>query len=329
MNSSSSNFSEETDFDPYPFGQTLVLKQHTPDPACRDWGYKSHLPTSPISQLEWCLNHPPSTGITNQRCKREVTFTKNIRTGRECGAQILLTRDGLVAKVYDLLHYLSYEFYDPSLKIDVVAAADHDYSVEANAYSAMIDSGVQGDIMPTYYGSWTFEVGTEVEGQEYTREIRMILVEHVVGISMADLAPYYMNDEEKKNILHKALEAETDLRIAGIGHLDFEPRNVIVIPSPQFELPKGWLYDSVSSEGSELRVCYIDFAMSTAIKKPVPEKRHNPLFTWSGCQPWARYDWCSKDEDEVADWMWDMWGNGAKAEKYVLVTRRRLLERFQ
>ena len=75
--------------------------------------------------------------------------------------------------------------------------------------------------------------------------------------------------------------------------------------------------------------------MSTVRKKPVPEKRRNPLFFWAGYQPWAEDDWCPDDGEEVADWMWETWGNGAKAEKYVPVTRDmedarwRPLERFQ
>jgi hypothetical protein len=333
---------EEDDFDSYPLGQTFTLKQHIPGPACPDsdcttylepeWKYEN------VSQFEWCLDHPPSTGSTNSRQKRKVTFTENIRTGRQCGAQVLLTDDGLVAKIYDPLHYGFYDLDDESggpssLKVDVTAAADHDYSAEANAYSAMIGSGVQGGVMPTYYGSWTFEVGTVVGGQEYTREVHMILVEHIVGIPMLHIDTYDLTDEQKENIVHKALEAETDLRIAGINHFDFEPRNIMVAPSVQ--LPKGILYNTTSLECPDLRVCVIDFAMASVRKKPVPVKRRNPLFKWAGYQPWAEDDWCSDDQEEVADWMWEKWGNGAKAEKYVPVTRdmgdarSRPLERFQ
>lgn len=346
MNSSSSDVFEEDDFDPYPFGQTFTLKEHIPGPACPEFDCTIYLEPSWkyefVSQFEWCLDHPPSTGSTNPQQKREVTFTKGIRTGRQCGAQVLLTDDGLVAKIYDPLHYGFYDIdeetgasFGPKLRIDVAAAADHDYSAEANAYSAMIDSGVQGDVMPTYHGSWTFEVGTVVGGEEYKREVRMILVEYVVGVSMVDIDPYYLNDEQKENILSKALEAETDLRIAGINHFDFEPRNIMVIPPSQYKTPKGCLYDSASFDDPDLRVCIIDFAMSTVRKKPVPEKRRNPLFFWAGYQPWAEDDWCPDDGEEVADWMWETWGNGAKAEKYVPVTRDmedarwRPLERFQ
>jgi hypothetical protein len=53
------------------------------------------------------------------------------------------------AKIYDPLHYGFYDLDDEcdgpcSLKIDVAAAADQDSSNEANAYSAMIGSGVHG-----------------------------------------------------------------------------------------------------------------------------------------------------------------------------------------
>ena len=339
MNSSSSDFYEEDDFDPYPLGQTFALEQHLPGPACPDFDCTTYLEPSwkyqYVSQFEWCLDHPPSTGSTEPQQEREVTFTKSIRTGRQCGAQVLLTADGLVAKVYDPIYYRFCDIDEETLKVDVAAAADHDYSAEANVYSAMINSGVSGDVMPTYYGSWTFEVVTVVGGQEYTRDVRMILVEHIVGTSMVDIDPYDLTDEQKENVMHKALEAETDLRIAGINHFDFEPRNIMIAPSSQFELPEGILYDIESLEDPDLRVCIIDFAMASVRKKPVPAKRRNPLFFWAGYQPWAEYEWCSEDEEEVADWMWEKWGNGAKAEKYVPVTRdmedarSRPLERLQ
>jgi hypothetical protein len=338
LNSSSSASSEENDFNPYPIGQTFALKQQISGPARPDLDCISTVePKSKsefVSRFEWCLDHPLSTGTTNRRRKREVTFTKNILTGRHCGAQVLLTEDGLVAKIFDPLHYGFYECAD-DIKIDVAAAADRDYTVEANAYSAMIKSGIQGDTMPTYYGSWTFEVGTVVGGQEYTREVRMILVENIVGTCMVDIDTYCLTDEQKENILHKILEAEIDLRIAGLHHFDFEPRNIMVIPSSQFELAEGSLYHSTPFEGPELRICIIDFAMATILKKSVPEKRRNPLFRWAGYQPWSENDWCSDDQEEVADWMWSLWGNGAKAEKYVPVTRdmrdarSRPLERLQ
>lgn len=200
----------------------------------------------------------------------------------------------------------------------MAAAAEQDYCAEAKVYIATVGSELQGSVMPTFHGSWTFKVGTVVAGREYTREVRMILVEHIVGTSMLDIDTFDLTDEQKINIFYKALEAETDLRIAGIKHHDFEPRNIMVASS--VELPEGLSYDPASFECSDLRVCIIDFAMASVRKKPLKKKRRNPLFRWAGYQPWVLDDWFKYKKD-VDDWLWEKWGNGGKAQKYIPAIR--------
>ncbi|KAF2623896.1 hypothetical protein BU25DRAFT_461683 [Macroventuria anomochaeta] len=101
--------SQEDDFGPYFPGQTLILKRHIPAPPCgRDYcdldAPDSDVPDE-VSKLEWCLAHPPRPGSTDLNNTRKITLKAPIRTGYECGAQILLTEDGLVAKIYDPLYY--------------------------------------------------------------------------------------------------------------------------------------------------------------------------------------------------------------------------------
>lgn len=51
-----------------------------------------------------CLEHQPDPGETGPNLKK-VTFKAPIRVSPKCGSQILLTKEGDVVKVYDLLCY--------------------------------------------------------------------------------------------------------------------------------------------------------------------------------------------------------------------------------
>ncbi|KAF3007607.1 hypothetical protein E8E13_007899 [Curvularia kusanoi] len=224
--------------------------------------------------------------MTDSRCTRIITFEAEIRTGQDCGAQILLTNDGFVAKIYDPVYYHCFDgFYKKS--VDPTATADHDYRNEANAYSAMMSSKVQGDIMPRYHGSWTFEITATIEGQQRSRDVRMILMDHISGIPMLDIEPEDLSCKARKNILYKVIEAKTDLRIAGLEHHDLEPRNIMVIPSSVYgsssddELSGIPNYETSTFENADLRVCIIDFARSCVYKlvgkQRIAAEYHNPL----------------------------------------------------
>jgi hypothetical protein len=49
-------------------------------------------------QLDWRLAHPPVPGITHAADDRCIEIAKTIRVGEGCGAQVVLTTDGFIAK---------------------------------------------------------------------------------------------------------------------------------------------------------------------------------------------------------------------------------------
>ena len=291
--------SQEDDFGLYTSGQALLPKRHIPAPPCgRDY-CDSDAPSSDVpdevSKLEWCLTHPPRPGSTDPNDTRKITFKASIRTECECGAQVLLIDDGLVAKIYDPLYYCFFNRDWPSETIDVTTEADHDYTIEAAAYSALRDTKIQVSIMPIYHGSWTAEVLIEVEGQQRLREIRIILLEHIEGTPMRDINPFDLTREARENTMCKVIEAETDLQIAGLEHDDFEPHNIMVIPPSQITSSEAVESQDAPFEDPDLRVCIIDYALScvykTAGRELLKPGYHNPLFRWIVAGIYCEYGW--------------------------------------
>ncbi|KAK4247615.1 hypothetical protein C7999DRAFT_14393 [Corynascus novoguineensis] len=87
-----------------------------------------------------------------------------------------------VAKIFDGFEY---ELVDEPGKYgsDCMYRADMHYSREAATY-ASIPARFQGDIVPRYFGSWTFPLPTGVPHRH--RWVRMILIEYVDGECMLD-----------------------------------------------------------------------------------------------------------------------------------------------
>jgi hypothetical protein len=162
-----------------------------------------------------------------------------------------IARSNNVAKIYDGVDYTLSIFSDgkdAGLKgggIDCMTLADHDYSVEAWAYTRMQSRIRNLGIAPAYHGSWTFALPTNQPGRE--RWVRMILIEFVEGECMLDLikrARKRVDDgrgkvdyallppeEFRLRVLQNILEAEfTIWWEAGIRSYDVAPRNVTVKP---------------------------------------------------------------------------------------------------
>ncbi|KAJ4991596.1 hypothetical protein SVAN01_02977 [Stagonosporopsis vannaccii] len=322
----SSISSQEEDFGRYSPGNTLILKRHTPPPPCGPFyegTARSRILPERVSKLEWCLTHPPRPGVTDLQDTRTIIIKAQIRTGHQCGAQVLLTNDDLVAKIYDPHCYCIFDREWPSDTINVTAHADQDYSREAAAYSALQDSSIQNRCAPGYYGSWTTDVSIEVEGQEHIREVRLILMEHIKGIQLMKINPEDLTRQARDNLMRKVIEADTDLRIAGLKHKDFEPRNIMIAapgrPTAGEESP----YD-IPFEDPEIRVCVIDFAMSCVLdiagQERVGARFRNPLFFWAGADIYSEYGWLPQWE-EATNWMWEIWGCGGEHGKYIKVER--------
>lgn len=305
---------------PYFKGAKFLVRKHEP-PRTLEMGYwrKRGRCGGPEvignpSQLELCLAHPPTPGITYSEEARCIEIAKIIRGGQSCGAQTVLTVDGLVAKFYDPLYYdFGGDHWEDS-EIHVTGDADKHYITEVTAYSEMRGTSLEGSIMPAYHGSWTMDIPILFNGSRKNRKVRLILVEYIPGTSMHSLNPEDLTSQERDNIMIKVIEAKIDLLFMGLRHEDYEPRNIML------SLPEG----SETYETGDLRICIIDYAISRFLKDsgrraPVPEV-YNPLFYWTGQRQWSSWGWLPPRQEAI-DWMWKIWGNGGRDGKYLAVER--------
>jgi hypothetical protein len=82
--------------------------------------------------------------------------------------------------------------------------------------------------MPKYYASWTLSIPIHSEGYEEVREVRLILLEYVSGVSMHGVDTTTLYEHGRENIVTKLIEADINLRFSGVRHRDCEPRNVML-----------------------------------------------------------------------------------------------------
>ncbi|KAL2887649.1 Protein kinase-like domain protein [Ceratocystis lukuohia] len=244
---------------PYHCGTSLSIRAHTPPPPFGS-GYRRDVAPRPIAkwtdvdgktQTEWCSQHPvidtpphPDETIHHLLVLEEVAC----RDGR--GAQVLRCSlddssddTTYIAKIYDPLYYTYVDSYD-----DPTWRADRDYSSEAAAYEELKKAGVDGSLTPKYYGSWTFDM-VHPETPQATRSVRMILMEWIPdSVTMHYIVEGgfrgRMSPQHRLDILAKALEVNSKIEFYGVRHLDFAPRNVLLVGPDVFScMPRVILFD--------------------------------------------------------------------------------------
>jgi len=226
-----------------------------------------------------------------------------------------------VAKIYD---GVDYPLSGPGPRgYDCMYRADQDYGREAAAYQNM-PLGLQGSIVPRYFGSWTFSVESGV---------RMILLEHVdgegmldkifcaKGVTQTDLPAELFDtlpidygllppERERLDVLASVIEAEVTLLNVGIAHRDVAPRNVLISRSTK-------------------RVILIDFNKSRVYKcyefgrQVLKSWGSNPLpispieYYWKSSWftdefgGWIPQSWFAH-KDGVLNWLCTRWGASTK-----------------
>ncbi|KAF9697531.1 hypothetical protein EKO04_004122 [Ascochyta lentis] len=300
---------------PYSPGATFIAYRHLP-PAPFGGSYtKCDRPNQRdlkrTTQLDWCVAHPPTAGITFSDDSHSFNITSIIRGGEDCGAQIVLSNTGLVAKIYDPLFYSFQNQEFSEFNVDVTTAADSEYSIEAAAYSKLQQTPVEGSITPQYYGSWTIDIASNVQGEYITREVRMILVEHVPGVRMVDIDPDLLTPELREHVMIRVIEADYDLRRAGVRHDDLAPRNIILSEKP----------DTIDPN---IRVTLVDFGHSIVYDirygRPLRWEVCNPLFNWASASTWSFMGWLPSFSEESVNSRWELWGDGRNG-KYAKVER--------
>ncbi|KND87795.1 hypothetical protein TOPH_07625 [Tolypocladium ophioglossoides CBS 100239] len=246
---------------PYHSGLDLCIRRHIPPPPFGSTGYYKGeerqeslpQPIRAVTQSEWCLQHPPAdtpphpdATVHNLRVIDQVAC----EDGR--GAQVLrccLDQDEArvyVAKIFDPLYY-SYADRGFGTAVDVTWLADQQYSREAAGYEDLEKAGVDGVLVPKYYGSWTFDMpllGSPV----VMRPVRMVLMEWLQGVSMSSLIESNQVSRtppvQRLNILAAAMEVECKIFFHGVRHGDFAPRNIMLVGSyMEAQAPRVFLVD--------------------------------------------------------------------------------------
>jgi len=243
-------------------------------------------------------------GTTHPITSRELEIVEALEVKDGRGAQVFLCcldgeRQEYVAKVYDPLYYGFANLMWSDLPRDVTYVADGDYTREVAAYEYLDNHDFRGPEVPAYYGSWTFDLPTDSQPTDsdagnHSRSVRMILIEHIDGMTMLDMNLARTPTDYRLDVLSRMMEAESRLRHIGLNHNDVSPRNILVCG-----------YDSIR-EGPT-RVCLFDFniAVITERSEDVVKKGIVPKKT---TLPQSPVDlWWSRVDIEFGTWMPDGW----------------------
>ena len=300
---------------PYNLGFTTFAQRHEP-PNPFDPGFTGNYSPEKLADLrtmshtDFCMSYQPISGRTVSDQTTTLSITSIIRTGPRTGAQLVVVNNSTVAKIYDPL------YYDPSDGPDVVMKADQAYSHEAAAYAHLQNSPEVSNLVPNFHGSWTINVSTAIHTDGRTesrsREVRLILIEHLDGICMLKKDPRTLSEHARSVILAQCIDAEVRLLNTGLDHMDFVPRNIIL---------QGCDYQTPS-----IKVKILDFEWCHLYKHPnYPDQKFaqkciesnkkwapmlvNPVKRWRNLEVYAHLGWCSENEDEWLSWLWDVFGN--------------------
>ena len=222
----------------------------------------------------------------------ELEIVGLVRAGDRHGAQLLAVRvltsthdlpsdTGLLAKLYDPL-YFDHEQDDA----DPFLCVDRAYTHESAVYTKIED--FQGSTIPKYYGSFSLSLPVD---HKNSREVRLILIENVPGISMQNLSPSNFTKSERQAIMKAIIDSETALYNREIAHNDTHPRNILVLPQPSDHARK---------------VVLVDFGLAWTSRSPFPEWEErflpgvpiSPLLRWIKPREWF---------DGWVDWDWEAW----------------------
>ncbi|KAI3054670.1 hypothetical protein CBS147353_11412 [Aspergillus niger] len=253
-----------------------------------------------LSPVERCLKRPPLPGgIGHDSIRLEVI--KLLKGGDGHNSQVFTVRllapaspslpqvgTELVAKVYDPLY-----FNDDEGHLNPFLCMDKYYTHEANAYKALDE--FQGCGIPKYYGSYSLDLPVDPTRK---RTVRMILIEHIRGITMADAKPEWFSQYARQHIMKTLVDLESRIFEKDIWLVDLEPRNIII-------------RSAVDRQDSQPHIELIDLGHALFNRRrddPLALKLNNflgeyisPLLRWNDAKAktYAFSDWI--------DWDWDPW----------------------
>lgn len=105
--------------------------------------------------------------------------------------------------------------------------ADKEYTRKVAAYKALSD--FQGSIIPQYYGSYSLDI--PLEEMEDKRNVRLILIKYILGMSIQKAIPDGISQELRQSITKSFVEFDTLVYARNILLRDLQPRNIMVTES--------------------------------------------------------------------------------------------------
>jgi serine/threonine protein kinase len=257
------------------------------------------------SQLDICLSNPPLEGPAGHATeKRTLAITGEIAVKDGRGAQVVVGNNRVVAKIYDPLYYLHNDGSVVRAIDDFTFLADSDYTREAAAYNEL-KAKFGGNEIPYFFGSWTCNISTPTPLGLKIRPVRLILIEYLQGTSLLELKPTLFSEQDRINIVARAMEASVAILHEGVHHRDFSPRNVMYCK----------LTDGKSIK-SEPRIVIIDFGLSV-VDRLASGTRHKDLFNLP-TSPLTCYSGDTVDFSDLGwlptskDWMWARWDGSSQ-----------------
>lgn len=320
---------------PYRKGQVIDIRKHlAPRPFGRNYPSYEGVREETLERelrlstlVELCLKRPPIGGSTPEDEKiQSLEIVDEIRVKNDGGAQVVLCRfsgeeQEVIAKIYDPLYYGFADRMWSDRPRDVTYEADMDYSREVAAYSEL-DDKLGGTDVPKYYGSWTFQLPLNLPDGQKTRNIRLVLMEHIKGRPMTDLKPESFSESTRMELVTRMVEAVARIEFAGVRHGDVSQRNVMVC---------------LTETNAVERVALIDFNFAVVTRlddfeeqfcgmerDPEPEKMPNPIDRWWGGALYSvAGEWLPKSWElrlrALQEWLYERYG---KSEDYEPPTRR-------
>ena len=191
-----------------------------------------------------CVEHPPAPGRDGDDTV-SLQVLDHLSAGFNHEAQVFTVRvlettspllppkgTKLVAKLYDPLYY-----DDEVGALDPFVCLDWDYTHEVEAYAIL--RNLQGHRIPKYYGSYSLTL--PVDG-EHTRNVRMILIEHIPGLIMEDANPEFFDQSIRQDLMRSIVNLESELHERNVSIMGLEPRK-ITLTSPTSDQPQVMFVD--------------------------------------------------------------------------------------
>ncbi|CAN6618909.1 hypothetical protein TRVA0_007S02454 [Trichomonascus vanleenenianus] len=257
-----------------------------------------------LTLIERCARHPPlAGGFGEGSLDLNILEAIRVEDGYNSQAFIVETESDLVgikrgkklvAKVYDPL------YVDDDGYIDPFHMVDEHYTHEVRGYRELAD--FQGGLIPQFYGSSSLDV--PVDGSQ-TRTVRLILIEHIPGLTMDDCNPEDFPQEARQLIIKTVVDFESTVYERDIFLIDQSPRSVIIAEPPQKELLVfvsfgHAVFGRVSDDVAYLRPEFF------------PGQYISPLLRWDGTM--------TDDFRKWIDWKWKPWIEAEFAHTIPLIT---------